>query len=461
MSTRHHLPRDEHSAQLDGALLYEDAPGAHAANRASTMSYAPVPQPLKNYFHAESTRERGHSAGFQHGLYDGTPHSSVLYEPLAAGFGGGAQRPVGGSAASAGPAAVANGKTATTSANWKTIVTAICIAVLLALGVALLVVFMRDEDTNVPVNDADERLQMESSAAVLSASQGAEQPPEFNLAPPAMHGRSDPAERTAHNSEANDAESTFFYMPTPLQTPERSGTPMGDMSDGACADPRAPHQDEPNDAASRRSLERSNKPPPASWFGADAPTRGASSEEMEMDGELGNQQAIEKIYGGGSRANTVLGGAARAPFAQVNSDAAQQIGWAEIGDDSERGSAAAALDANRLAAGSARSMSELYEANLGERAQYRDGSSMSTIVSPEQAAQQAVGHNPDRTAQFDEGRQRAKQITAESAAAIGSIYTKKRQAAAGISRAAGAQQRNTNDSNYEFFDEYSQQPVVQ
>lgn len=439
--------RDEHSAQLDGALRFEQA-------QPSTMSYAPVPQPLKNYFHAESTRERNYGAQ-QRALYDGTPHSSVLYEPLAAN-GMGAVPPL--------PGNVESKPAEASSAKWKTIGTIVGIVVLLALGVALLFFFLRDDSDGDVVSN---RQSLSYSTANVHSAVG-----DDNGAVVDEYDANAPRGSGANAMDTNDVPydgpdpSTYFYMPTPLQTPERSGTPIEgtpiDDFEEAAAAAQAPYQHEPNEAASRRSLERSNKPPPASWFGADAPTRGASSEAMALDGELDNQQAIGNIYGGG-RANNVLGGKGRAPFAQVNDDAARQIGWAEIGDNGapERGDAGATLDANRLAGGSARSMSELYEANLGARSEYREGSSASTIVTPDQAAQQTIGHNPDRAAQFDEGRQRSKEITAESAAAIGSIYAKKRQAAAGLSLAAAAKQRDANDTNYEFFDEYSQQPVQQ
>lgn len=420
---------------MDGALRFDDAP------QPSTFSYAPVPQPLKNYFHAESTLERHRHPPAR---YDGTPHSSVLYEPLANGGGGGS---------GANDDAKETGKG---DVSWKKIATIVAIVVVLAVAAALIYVFLRDD------NDDDN----EKSAALAGAGKrnGADIVYEPMPPAPALYSESDTVHANTQTAYAQheqpvagdagvpiddgfgDESSTTYYVPSPFHTPERSGTPL---------DWR-----EPNDAAERRALERSNKPPPASWFGADAPTRGDSTAEMALDGELNNQHAIGNIYGSG-RANSVLGNGAQAPFARVKDEAARHIGWAEMGECGapEPGDAAAQMDANRIATGSARSMSELYEANLGERGQYREGSSASTLVTPDQAAQQAVGNNPDRAAQFDEGRSRAKAITAESAAAIGSIYAKKRQAAAGLSAAAAAQQRNANDTNYEYFDEYTQQPA--
>lgn len=248
---------------------------------------------------------------------------------------------------------------------------------------------------------------------------------------------------------------TTYYYPSPMATPRSTPPPLPqDAYDPSMfALPSAVPV-----ATSAMPVPRGSagdgKPPPGSWFGADAPTRGETASEMALDGEFGNQAAVSKIYGG--KANSVLGGKNRPPFATVNEDAARQIGWAEMGDPGvpEFGQ----IDANQIATGSARSMSELYQSGMEGR-QFREGSSASTFVTPDQAAEAAIGNSPDRSQQFAEGRQRAKAITAESSAAIGSIYNKKRKAAAGLSAAAIAQQRQLNDTNFDYFDVQSQQPI--
>lgn len=243
---------------------------------------------------------------------------------------------------------------------------------------------------------------------------------------------------------SQDATTTYYY-PSPMATPRSTPTPV--------PLPTVEEYDSYRPVAVPRGSADDGKPPPASWFGADAPTRGEAASEMALDGEFGNQAAVSKIYGG--NVNSVLGGKNRPPFATVNEDAARQIGWAEIADPEAR---EAVIDANQIASGSARSMSELYQSNMDGR-QFRQGSSASTLITPDQAAQAAIGNSPDRSEQFEAGRQRAKAITAESSAAIGSIYDKKRKAAAGLSAAAVAQQRQMNDTNFDYYDVQSQRPI--
>lgn len=240
----------------------------------------------------------------------------------------------------------------------------------------------------------------------------------------------------------DEPPTTTFYYPSPMPSAPPSPAPFSPSNQPAAA------------FRPRRGSSEDGKPPPASWFGADAPTRGDTSNALPLDGELQNQEAINQIY---SKGNCVLGNQNKPPYITVNENAARQIGWAEtpIEEENSVGSMA-----EFSSAGSARSMSELYEADMtNDNKHYREGSSASTVVTADQAGA-GLQIGPDRAEQFAAGRDRAKEITAEAARAIGSIYTKKRKASAGLTAASMIQQKQKgNDANYQYFDTTTQQPV--
>lgn len=427
------MPCADYETKMDPALRFQPP------TVPNTLSFAPsghVPQPSSNYFHAESTR--GVMAP-NSARYNETPRSSVRYEaPFQQAVNRASNAETG-----------AEGKEA--QKQTKKIIIIIGILLLLALGIALLIFFLQDKQEDNESPNSSPQSNVQSSFVT-------EKPVDAMYLQQQQQQQQQYEQQMQLQRKLESANDEQTYYPTPFDTPDRSGTPISEEGVPLNFDvPSGPHQFEPNEAAQLRKHERSNKPPPASWFGADAPTRGSASEEMMLDGELGNQESIAKIYKG--KANNVLGGANQAPYAQVNPDVASQVGWAEISDDVAHGDAAEYLDADRIAGGSARSMSELYEASMGPRSNYREGSSLSTVVSPDEAAQRAVARAPERAEQFEEGRARAKQITAESAAAIGGIYAKKRQAAAGMSAAAAKQHSESNDVNFEYYDQYSQKPI--
>ena len=249
------------------------------------------------------------------------------------------------------------------------------------------------------------------------------------------------------NDAADADDGTTYYFPSPMPTPPHVtvDTPTMEIV-------RSSEQQQ------QQQQQRKHQPPPSSWFGASAPTRGAAAAEMVSDEALQTHEALSRIYD--KKANSVLGGKNQPPYGQVSDEAARHIGWAEMGECGAPEPFQGGVDGSggvvHAPAGN-RSMNELYQANLAGR-QYREGSSASTLISPGEAAQQTIGNNPDLSEKHAEGRARAKQISAEATAAIGSIYAKKRQAAAGLSAAAMAQDQASNDVNFDYFDAQTQQP---
>ena len=250
--------------------------------------------------------------------------------------------------------------------------------------------------------------------------------------------------------------STQYYYPSPLGTPPpvAEHEPRGSIYEQTKQALRNEWKNNEDD--------RKDKPPPSSWFGADAFTRGEAVADLNADQALQTHEAMNKIY---EKKSTVLGGKNKPPYATVNAEAARNIGWASMDDEAEV-ARRAAREATSPSGDSPQrtTMHELYQQNLAGR-RYESGSSASTIVSADQQAAvassadpspfmvepQTLGYNPDLAEKSAIERERSRQISAEASAAIDNIYAKKRQAAAGLSAAASAQESAQNDVNFDYF----------
>lgn len=184
------------------------------------------------------------------------------------------------------------------------------------------------------------------------------------------------------------------------------------------------------------------QPPPSSFFGASIKTRGEAAQDVS-DSVLQNAQAMASIYD--KKANSVLA----VNGLHVHDQVSRDMGWAAIGDCGAPEIGSSKVNGNSSEP-PAQPPATIYEAMKQQLPLHsvREGSSASTIVTPKMAAD-------ERADQFAAGRAKAQEITAQTQAAIGNIYTRKRHASAGLTVAAQAKSNNQNDPNFEYINSFS------
>lgn len=182
------------------------------------------------------------------------------------------------------------------------------------------------------------------------------------------------------------------------------------------------------------------QPPPSSFFGASIKTRGEAAQDVS-DSVLQNAQSMANIYD--KKANAVLA----VNGLHVHDQVSRDMGWAAIGECGAPEIGESGKESNVQSFAAPASIYQAMKEQLPLHA-VREGSSASTIVTPKMAAD-------ERADQFAAGRAKAQEITAQTQAAIGNIYTRKRHASAGLTVAAQAKSNNLNDPNFEYINSFT------